>query len=378
MLHWLPDASSGGAPLKQHHRAQRTQTYRYPLYTEGRRETLAAQLQASTKGRSAAKLIQSIDDYGVQHDSKHLPDEYHDGPFGVFDARRVSWSTVDVERSIVENGAVALPATVSVAVAPTASNDFEASDRSVDLDALISSLQDRPTSESIEEIEEIRNVHQGDESLEAAIMQSSTTHNFWQLCNPFSWMDDINTPLEISGGDLMGFETTPLAFTTGSFTGLLDNTSVALRSPTPPLTNSDLSHLLAEAPLLLRYYQSGGNASRPAKQSFWRSFVLPSAMRTFAELTVFGQASDLSSSVFYSTIANSAFAMQRSDSLQPDDSHWSIIGTAAEDAARGCLQNALQSPQPDCRELLTATLSLALVSVSRSAEGIRELPQMHD
>ena len=87
-------------------------------------------------------------------------------------------------------------------------------------------------------------------------------------------------------------------------------------------------------------------------------------MRTFAELTVFGQAADLPSSIFYSTIANSAFAMQRSDSVLLDDSHWYTIGRSAEDAARRCLQNALQSPQPDCRELLTATLSLALVSVS--------------
>jgi hypothetical protein len=229
LLHWLPDASSGGAPLKQHHRAQQTQTYRYPLYTEGRRETLAAQLQASTKGRSAAKLIQSIDEYCIQHDSQRLPDEYHDGPFGVFDARRVSSSTIDVECSIVENGAVALPATASVAVAPTASDDFEASDRSVDLDALISSLEDRPTSESVEEIEEIRNVHQGDGSLETAIMQRPTTHDFWQLDDPFFWMDDINKPLEMLDGDFMGFETTPLAFTTDNFMGLLDNTSVALR-----------------------------------------------------------------------------------------------------------------------------------------------------
>jgi hypothetical protein len=360
LLHWLPDASSGGAPLKQHHRAQHTQAYRYPLYSEGRRETLAAELLASTKGRSAAKLIAGIDDYCVQNDSQRLPDDYHDGPFGVFDTRHACSSTVIPERSNGEDEAVQISPQSPARVELTASTDFEAFDRTVDLDTLISSLEDAPSNESVEEIQVI---HHGDSALQTALVQSLPEHGFWQIDDSFTFTDDLHMPM--LGSDFMGLDSTLFAFTADGSTGQLNSVAVAPKSPTTHPITADWSHLLAEAPLLLRYYQGEDHASRPAKQSFWRSFVLPSAMRTFAELTVFGQASDLSSSIFYSTIANSAFAMQRSDSVLPDDSHWYNLGTTAEDAARRCLQNALQSPQPDCRELLTATLSLALVSVSQ-------------
>jgi hypothetical protein len=361
LLHWLPDASSGGAPSKQHHRAQQTQAYRYPLYSEGRRETFAAELLASTKGRPATNLIARIDDYCFQNDHQRLPDDYHDGPFGVFDARQASSSTVTAEGSTGEDEAIAIFSPGSAAP-----NNVEATDRTVDFDALISSLEDPHSNEfveEIEEIEEIRNDYQGDSPLVTALVPGSSEHDFWHMEDSLSFMDHLNSPPGMLGGDFMGFENMSFAFPTSGFTAQLNSMAVAPRSPTPPPTNADWSHLLTEAPVLLRYYQNKGSASGLAKQSFWRSFVLPSAMRTFAELTVFGQASDLSSSIFYSTIANSAFAMQRSDSVLPDDSHWYAIGQTAENAARHGLQNALQSPQPDCRELLTATLSLALVSV---------------
>jgi hypothetical protein len=365
-LLWLPvpDASSGGTPSKQHHRAQQTQAYRFPLYSEGKRETLAAELLASTKGRPAAKLITRLDDYCIQHDGQRLPDDYHDGPFGVFDIRHAS--TVAAERSTDDDDddeTIPVSSQGVATVEPTASTNFEEVDRTVDLDALISSLEDTPSNESVEEI---GNVHQGDSPLETALVRGSSESDFWQLDGPFSFMNDLDMHLDLSTGDYMGTnfsDSTFSTFHTEGFAGLLDNNRVARRSPTPP--PRIYAQLLAEAPILLRYYQSEGNASRPAKQSFWGSFVLPSALRTFGELTVFGKASDLSSSIFYSTIANSAFAMQSSDSALPDDSRWHNIGETAESAARHCLQSALQSPQPDCRELLTATLSLALVSVGQ-------------
>lgn len=364
MLHWLPGASSGGAPpSKQHHRAQQTQAYRYPLYSEGRRETLAAELIASTKGRPAANLIARLDAYCFGHDDQRLPNDYHDGPFGVFDTRHACPSTAAAEGFTGEDEAVSVSPQCSATVAAAPSTDIEAIERTLDLGALISSFEDPPSNESVEEIEEIRNVYQGDSPFATALVQDSSEHDFWHMEDSLSFMDHLNSPPGMLGGDFMGFDNMSFEFPTNGFTAQLNSMAVAPRSPTPPPTNADWSHLLTEAPVLLRYYQNEGNASGLAKQSFWRSFVLPSAMRTFAELTVFGQASNLSSSIFYSTIANSAFAMQRSDLVLADDSHWYAIGQTAEKAARHGLQNALQSPQPDCRELLTATLSLALVSV---------------
>jgi len=314
---------------------------------------LAAELLASTQGRPA-NLIARLDDYCVQYDGQNLPDGYQDGPFGVFETRHAGFST-----ATDEDAAAASSSQNCDTLEPTASADIDTIERTAELDALVSPPEGPPSNESVEEIV---NVHQRDDSLNTAIVQSSSEHDFWHMDDPFSFMDDFNMPTGLLTGDDMGFDvfdsTSPL--NTDGFPGLVDNVGAARNSPTPPPPGA-YAHLLAEAPLLLRYYQHEVNSSRPAKQSFWRSFVLPSAMHTFAALTVFGQASDLSSSAFYSILANSAFAMQRSD-----DPHWHMVGKAAEDAARRYLQKALQSPQPDCKELLTATLSLGLVSVSRS------------
>ena len=389
-----PDGSNGarGAPLKQHHRAQQTQAYRYPLYSESKRKSLATELLASTKGCSAANLIARVDDYCVHHNDQRLTDGYQAGPFGVFGTRHTSSSTatlsgnkytgtdfddpgsilarlicppgVTLERSTCEDDAVAIPSQNSATGASATLAGLDTVDRTVDWDALASPLDDPPSNESVEEVEDVRH---GDSPLETALVQSSSEHDFWQMNDPFSSMNDLNMPLELPTGDVMRMDildSTSFTFDTEGFTGLLDNIGAARKSPTPP--SATYASILADAPLLLRYYQNESDVSRPAKQSFWRSFVLPSAMHTFAELTVFGQATDLSSSVFYSTIANSAFAMQHSDSVHSGTSHWHTIGSNAEGAARQYLQKALQLPQPDCKQLLTATLSLGLVSVSRA------------
>jgi hypothetical protein len=167
--------------------------------------------------------------------------------------------------------------------------------------------------------------------------------NIWEMDDPFSFLDGLNMPLDLPAEDSIRvgvFDSASFAFNTEGFAGLLDSTRVARKSQTPLPIVADWSHLLAEAPLLLRYYKSGGNGSILAKQSFWRSFVLPSALRTFGELTVFGKASDLLSSIFYSTTANSAFAMQSSDSALPDDSQWYII----EKPPRTQLDTACSTP----------------------------------
>lgn len=95
-------------------------------------------------------------------------------------------------------------------------------------------------------------------------------------------------------------------------------------------------------------------------------------MRTFAELSVFGEATDVSSSVFYSALANSAFAIQSSDSTPPKNAQWNAIGENAAEAAQHHLQNALrsESSRAECGQLLSATLSLALVYVSLLSEHL--------
>ena len=58
--------------------------------------------------------------------------------------------------------------------------------------------------------------------------------------------------------------------------------------------------------------------------------------------------------------------MQAPEAQLTNNSHWREIGKSAEEAAQIYMQGALQSntTQPDGQEILSATLSMCLVSVS--------------
>lgn len=321
-------------------------------------------------------LIAQLDDYCLQHDDDwKLPSDYRTGPFGVFEAKRTKTSTRISHQSTTESLPSGDSADSVVNVLDITGDDDTDPFEIVDSQPVISIPQDPPSNESsVEEIEHIRQPdlfgNAGDVDLN--IVQAMPQNDFWQMDDPFSFMGDFGLTLDMPGGDIMDmdpFGSGPSGYPLDSFAGLFDiNGGAVPDSSKPPYkTHDDWAHLLVEAPSLLRTYQKGSDTSEPAKQSFWKSFVLPSAMRTFADLSVFGKASDVSSSVFYSTLANSAFAMQRSEPLPSDDSLWLSVGKSAEEAAQYYFQSAMRSeaPEADCQELLSATLSIALVSVSR-------------
>jgi hypothetical protein len=328
-------------------------------------------------------LIAQLDDYCQKHDGeRQLPSDYRTEPFGVFETKRSKVAAGYLSNPSTTAGVISIDPpqrSGSIAQAPDAGTPDVADQQDTDpfadveTEPLISIPEDPPSNESsIEEMKYIRHHHMfndtddRDEDMVHAVPQQV----LWQFDDLFSFLGDFGLPLEIPGGQFTSldlFDVGPSTIGQDGFAGLFDNIDQAPKHQAPiPKTHSDWDHLMSEAPALLRCYQTGSEASEPAKQTFWKSFVLPLAMRTFAELSVFGKASDVSSSVFYSTLANSAFAMQRSDPLPPNDSHWYEIGKNAEEAGQYFLQCALRSEadQTDCQELLSATLSLALVSVS--------------
>lgn len=108
----------------------------------------------------------------------------------------------------------------------------------------------------------------------------------------------------------------------------------APKSSTPLPRTHPWLHVFIEVPLGDWRHCVGCSAPKLARKSSWRSPVLSPAMRTFAEFTVFDEATNPPPFDFYPPTANSAFVLQRSDSVQPDDSHWHTFGEAAEVAAR--------------------------------------------
>lgn len=330
-------------------------------------------------------LIAQLDDYCLQHDGdRTLPNEYRTGPFGVFEAKRAKPSTRTAKQTVTDD--TTTTGSVGTSIVVEAAIDVE--DHTVpfeitDSEPLISiPLDPSSNGSSVEEIEHVRelDIFGSADGMSSNVVQAMPNQDFWQMDDPFSFMGDFGLAMDMPITDFLNVDHLgpgSTGYNMDGLTGLFDsNDDVAEPSAPLPKSHADWAYLLAEAPLLLRSYQTNSDASEPAKQSFWKSFVLPSAMRTFADLSVFGKANDVSSSVFYSTLANSAFAMQRSKPLPSEGLHWYSVGKSAEEAAQYYLQSAmrLEATQADCQELLSATLSVGLVSVSLlSDKGILRL-----
>jgi hypothetical protein len=337
---------------------------------------LAAELAASTNGRTAMNLIAQLDDHCLQHDvDKQLPGEYRTGPFGVFEVKSTKSSPSEQVTTEIRAGA-------TTSLMPTMNESRDTSchhAQNEDGGPESTSPEDIPSNES--SAEEIEILPQDDifsvlDNFDTSLMRLSPQRDFWQFEDQF--MQDLSMPMDLFGGDFTGldfFDSLPNESTTEGAAGAFGQASAlhTVDADTPKSrSHTDWAHLLIEAPSLLRCYESADTTSELAKQSFWRTFVLPSAVRTFGELSVFGKASDVASSTFYSTLANSAFAMEGSGAPIINNSHWRETSKSAEDAAHYYLQRALSSadPQPDDQELLSATLSLCLVSVSLLSEQL--------
>lgn len=321
-------------------------------------------------------LIAQLDDYCLQHDvDKQRSRDFWTGPFGVFEIQGTKLSSHPSEPPAEENTTDVTPLQRSTTdVSGGSSQQHAQTAEAVDSGPSTSSPQDVASNESsVEEIEYFRpdDMFSALEDFDTRLMRLSPQLDFWQLEDQF--MHDLSMPLDMIGGDFTGLDffdnltDAPAAGEAPEASGQANMPHCVDAHTTEPRAHADWAHLLVDAPSLLRCYDSANGAFKPAKHSFWGTFVLPSAMRTFGELSVFGKATDASSSIFYATLANSAFAMQGPEALPTARLHWRETGKSAEEAAQFYLQDALHSnaPQPDGQEeLLSATLSMCLVSVS--------------
>ena len=321
-------------------------------------------------------LIAELDDYCQQLESNQsLSCDYRAGPFGVFEATggtametEAPTGTFPESRRSQDSRTGAIAAT---GLEPTALNEAE-SLLADGPDYMIPPPHDHPSDSSVEEIEHSISRDQacGHASFDSNELQLQLPNEFFRIDEPTISTLDWDLPLDFSNENFARLD----------FSDLLrpvlpiENPSVPDASDVDPLkpsssarkTHSHWSHLLTKAPSLLRRCQTGGVESDPVKQSFWKSFALPSAMRTFADLSVFDTASDISLSTFYSTLANGAFQMQREEDKNADGSHWLTVASDAEEAAQYFLRSDCSSDtEPlDYQGHLTAQLSLSLASVS--------------
>lgn len=139
-----------------------------------------------------------------------------------------------------------------------------------------------------------------------------------------------------------------------------------------PQANGGNWGLPEEAEPLLRYYRKHMASERTTMQakrkSPWEIIFLPCALETFAELSLWNEASHTRSTIFYTLLAHSALQLHMSNKPSTFSCDWKEIGIRNHERAQHHLHNALQlemfgPKQANYKELLMAILGMAMTSV---------------
>lgn len=125
---------------------------------------------------------------------------------------------------------------------------------------------------------------------------------------------------------------------------------------------------------LLRYYRSevlgSSNLEESRRISPWRQLLLPNALETFAELSIWATTTHARRSILSTLLAKSAFHLHQAESGEPDSSsHWLRVARGHNNDALEHLNTSLRNElvghnQAPYVEVLMAVLSLVVVTVS--------------
>ncbi|KAF5024071.1 hypothetical protein F66182_3867 [Fusarium sp. NRRL 66182] len=147
-----------------------------------------------------------------------------------------------------------------------------------------------------------------------------------------------------------------------------------------PQGNAGHPGLPEEAGSLLRHYRDSmaghRSAMRAKRKSPWEMIFLPCALETFAELSLWNEASHTRSALFYTLLAHSALQLDLSQTPSTLTSNWKDIGLRNHDRAQNHLRHALQEEmfgprQASYKELLMAILAMAMTSLHSGARAFR-------
>ncbi|KAK1145263.1 hypothetical protein N8T08_004416 [Aspergillus melleus] len=145
--------------------------------------------------------------------------------------------------------------------------------------------------------------------------------------------------------------------------------SLTTLSPSPSPALQESKHIPPLAPDLLRYFKENVQSlSFPLKNSVkcpWQAIYLPSAMSTFAELTINQTTSHTRLSLFYSLLAASCLHMYARNEFAED---LNISGKRFKDIAAQHLGLAMNKEvlgpgRAKYKEILVATLSMIMLSI---------------
>ncbi|KAK2055034.1 hypothetical protein LY76DRAFT_662978 [Colletotrichum caudatum] len=338
-LLWVPDPLCSA----EHKDSHRGTSYRYPIFTEDERNSMSFHIVESMKGRSAGDIVSDLDERGVHDDDAHLV-----GPFGVFRACRES------------TGSASSPALLRIAESsPKTSQNRDLP---------------QPMGDGLDEDEEevvIEPWAADDDSLSI------------EPCFPHGSFDNFNTDGMTNNtsqtwihGESAEHENTEEGYTQGhaSTSFSTQDLPIHLKLPTPSagIMPSAEPSLPIHAASLLRYYKSieASHSVKGVRTSPWKLFLLPCALETFAELSLWNTTSHARHSILCTLLAKSAFHLHHSLNRGGvrRTSHWFDVGKDYQRSAQSHLKQALQSEsngpsQASYNEILMAILATAMVSV---------------
>ncbi|KAF4978248.1 hypothetical protein FZEAL_5353 [Fusarium zealandicum] len=367
-LFWITDDSTARADLSASHRGAE---YRYPLFSEQDRRLMSAELSDSLGKLSTVNILAEIDSAcersarGTRGSSSLIK-----GPFGVFqslddpsiDDILLSSTDADTNRDLCTS---IYPDTEGL-IEEIKQHGWPDHIDGVDLDLFTGPLDPNLSLDA----HEPTNPDQG-------LMPDHSMINFFldhsmgvEGLAPFS--PNLSTQAiesEANGREEENCDT--------SFNPL--STEVMPCPRAVPQAIGGHFGLPEEAEPLLRYYRTHideERTMRAQRKSPWEIIFLPCALKTFAELALWNQASHTRSAIFYSLLAHSALQLHSSNQPITLSSDWREIGLRNHERAHHHLRNALQLEmigpgQAQYKDLLMAILAMAMTSLYNDANAFR-------
>lgn len=386
-LLWMAEQTANPDPA---HREERS-AYRYPLFSEGARSSMSLELVGSLRNQSAERTLLDLDNESI---ARNLREHRSAGPFGVF---RAFDGPIDCERTLDSR--------------PGHPGHAEHRDGGNMTSAPVDHSQERGNSgqtqlEAVQSTDTLNEDPENIFSTDIAVDIEDWIRLGSQFCGsspgPFSFDNfTMNAalppalspgPLFLDGPGAKDHETSHCYLPVdGQDPAVVENAedeycldTIPRSVPVPTDANGG-SAVPAHAAELIRYLRAevlGGPRASSTRLSPWRKLILPRALETFAELSLWNTTSHTRLGILCSLLAKSAYHLHKSvahDSQQ--SSRWREVAVSHRHKAQKHLRKALTTEvegaeRAEYTELLMAMLGVCFVSVSLLQSSLQRAPRV--
>lgn len=380
---------AGDSPTAEKVQDNRGNSYRYPLFTEHVRKSMSTELVQSFRGQSPGKSLLELDSVSVPSEEHHAI-----GPFSVFRAFEDPETPEGLSSSSSSADEATLPVISShgLPTYPSLSNNHQAEDDDVeeiphdcwqtnqqpfilDFDLTSNHFSDLPSTSMV-------TAAAGADVWMQPWIPSDDCHGL--LSDGFDLQ--LSPPRTPQGSLLLSFsprsksnmQDLDLETADNAAVNALDTNNIQseLELGSTQLGDGSLSAqctLPMHVATLLRYLKTAVLRASPSgtesRVSPWKLLLLPSALQTFAEISLWNTASHTRLSILYTLLAKSAFHLHGSQNGGAAHSNkWLTVARDHQKDAHKHLRRALDTEfggqnQAEYTELLMAVLGVIFGAV---------------